>query len=268
MQLRRILWAGQTWFVITLVGRCRSYLCCVSARIDGALYTVGICIGLNAAIISITTEWLSDIKMGYCSDGWWLNRASQLHYGLYCIAKDPCLEQFCCWEVEEDASDAQGYGCESWHPWSTYTFTRWIIYIIFAVGFPLLDHILPEIHSTFRQTSFAFISAHLVRSLAKYAAGSGISEIKCILAGFVMHGFLGFWTLAIKSITLVSLYACCLYLRLLLYASPGKIAFGDCLWTQRWQGGAFSARRVCNWQFNCWVIRAIHKKSRFVSTCA
>jgi chloride channel 3/4/5 len=39
--------------------------------------------------------------------------------------------------------------------------------------------------------------------LARYAAGSGISEIKCILAGFVMRGFLGVSTLAIKSITLV-----------------------------------------------------------------
>ena len=48
------------------------------------------------------------------------------------------------------------------------------------------------------------MAAHLVRSLAKYAAGSGISEIKCILAGFVMKGFLGFATFFIKSITLVS----------------------------------------------------------------
>lgn len=39
--------------------------------------------------------------------------------------------------------------------------------------------------------------------MAKYAAGSGISEIKCILAGFVMHGFLGLSTFLIKSITLV-----------------------------------------------------------------
>lgn len=45
-------------------------------------------------------------------------------------------------------------------------------------------------------------SAGLVRSFAPYAAGSGISEIKCIIAGFVMKGFLGFWTLVIKSICL------------------------------------------------------------------
>lgn len=52
------------------------------------------------------------------------------------------------------------------------------------------------------ETAFAFTSARLVKSFAPYAAGSGISEIKCIIAGFVMKGFLGFKTLLIKSIGL------------------------------------------------------------------
>ena len=65
-------------------------------------------------------------------------------------------------------------------------------------------------------TAFAFVSATLVRCYAPYAAGSGISEIKCILAGFVMKGFLGFWTLAIKSLTLVIPAHFCHCLRLML----------------------------------------------------
>lgn len=52
------------------------------------------------------------------------------------------------------------------------------------------------------QVLFAFTSAFLVKSIATYAAGSGISEIKCIIAGFVMKGFLGPRTLLIKSIGL------------------------------------------------------------------
>lgn len=44
----------------------------------------GVGIGLNAALIAIITEWLSDIKMGYCSTGWWLN------------------QKFCCWAIEEE----------------------------------------------------------------------------------------------------------------------------------------------------------------------
>jgi chloride channel 3/4/5 len=46
------------------------------------------------------------------------------------------------------------------------------------------------------------MSAFLVKSFAPYAAGSGISEIKCIIAGFVMKGFLSATTLSIKSIGL------------------------------------------------------------------
>jgi hypothetical protein len=67
---------------------------------------------MNAALISIVTEWLSDLKMGYCSDGWWLN------------------QQFCCWEIEEDEEIA----CKSWKPWSDYTMMRWMIYVSFAVS--------------------------------------------------------------------------------------------------------------------------------------
>jgi chloride channel 3/4/5 len=69
-------------------------------------------IGINAAIISIITEWLSDIKMGYCSDGWWLN------------------QQFCCWELDGDEDSA----CDSWHFWSDVSVARWSIYVLFAVG--------------------------------------------------------------------------------------------------------------------------------------
>ncbi|THZ85995.1 CLC voltage-gated chloride channel [Aureobasidium pullulans] len=84
-------------------------------------------------------------------------------------------ESFCCWGAEE--------GCAEWRPWSSHIIFRYVIYIIFS-------------------TAFAFTSARLVKSYAPYAAGSGISEIKCIIAGFVMKGFLGFWTLLIKSIGL------------------------------------------------------------------
>lgn len=62
---RRRLWdaydAGQAWIVVTLVG---------------------IAIGLNAAFLSIATEWLSDIRLGHCTTAFYLN------------------ENFCCWEAE------------------------------------------------------------------------------------------------------------------------------------------------------------------------
>ncbi|KAL9011596.1 MAG: hypothetical protein Q9173_003572 [Seirophora scorigena] len=128
--------AGQAWIVVTLVGAA---------------------IGLNAGFLNIITEWLSDIKLGYCTTAFYLN------------------ENFCCWGDEK--------GCPEWHPWSSFWPLNYFLYLLFS-------------------TFFALTSASLVKAFAPYAAGSGISEIKCIIAGFVMKGFLGFWTLLIKSICL------------------------------------------------------------------
>ncbi|KAG5934691.1 hypothetical protein E4U53_000625 [Claviceps sorghi] len=128
--------AAQGWIVVTIIGAA---------------------IGLNAAFLNIITEWLSDIKLGYCTTAFYLN------------------EKFCCWGEDN--------GCPNWHRWT---------------GFEPLNYLLYLLSATF----FAFISASLVKHFAPYAAGSGISEIKCIIAGFVMKGFLGFWTLVIKSVCL------------------------------------------------------------------
>ena len=128
--------AAQGWIVVTLIG---------------------VAIGLNAAFLNIITEWLSDIKLGYCTTAFYLN------------------ENFCCWGEDN--------GCADWHRWTGFAPVNYVLYLGFA-------------------TAFAFTAATLVRAYAPYAAGSGISEIKCIIAGFTMKGFLGFWTLAIKSVAL------------------------------------------------------------------
>jgi hypothetical protein len=78
----------------------------------------------------------------------------------------------------------------------------------FSCTFPL-DHVCSEIDTDtarLNQGIFSFVAAHLVRNMARYAAGSGISEIKCIIAGFTMKGFLGLMTLFIKSVTLVRVH--------------------------------------------------------------
>ncbi|SPN99576.1 related to chloride channel [Cephalotrichum gorgonifer] len=128
--------AIQGWLVITLIGAA---------------------IGLNAALLSVITEWLADFKLGYCKTAFYLN------------------ENFCCWGEEN--------GCDDWKPWTGFAPLNYIIYILFAIV-------------------YSSIAAILVRHFAPYAAGSGISEIKCIIAGFVMKGFLGPWTLLIKSVAL------------------------------------------------------------------
>ncbi|KAL2067813.1 hypothetical protein VTL71DRAFT_15909 [Oculimacula yallundae] len=114
-------------------------------------------IGINAAFLSIITQWLSDIKFGHCKTAFFLN------------------ESFCCWGEDN--------GCDDWTRWSSFTLVNYVLYIMFA-------------------TVFALTAAFLVQSFAPYAAGSGIPEIKCIISGFAIKGFLGFWTLIIKSIAL------------------------------------------------------------------
>lgn len=92
----------------------------------------------------------------------------------YCSVGLYLNEEFCCAGMES---------CPEWKNWGSFSGFQYLAYVLLS-------------------TLFAFLSAFLVYSFAPYAAGSGISEIKCIIAGFVMKGFLGGRTLAIKSITL------------------------------------------------------------------
>jgi chloride channel 3/4/5 len=48
------------------------------------------------------------------------------------------------------------------------------------------------------------IAAYLVNVYTPWMVGSGIPEIKTILAGYVLKGFLSLRVLFVKSITLVS----------------------------------------------------------------
>ena len=80
--------AGQAWIVVTIVG---------------------VVIGLNAAALNIITEWLSDVKLGYCTTAFYLN------------------EQFCCWGAEN--------GCPEWKRWTGFVVANYVIYIIFSVRF-------------------------------------------------------------------------------------------------------------------------------------
>lgn len=90
-------------------------------------------------------------------------------------------------------------GCAQWKHWTGFGPLNYLMYIMFAVCYTSQ---VSKCRANFEQIIFAFTAATLVREYAPYAAGSGISEIKCIIAGFVMKGFLGFWTLIIKSVCL------------------------------------------------------------------
>lgn len=50
---------------------------------------------------------------------------------------------------------------------------------------------------------YATFIVFLVVGTAPYASGSGIPEIKTILSGFIMYGYLGKWTFFIKSLGMI-----------------------------------------------------------------
>jgi hypothetical protein len=82
------------------------------------------------------------------------------------------------------------------------------------------------------QIVFAISASVLVKEFALYAKHSGIPEIKTVLGGFVIRRFMGTWTLAIKSLGLVSQYVKILSCYDLDYRSASQLHRG-CGWGKK-----------------------------------
>ncbi|KAI8318241.1 hypothetical protein GQ54DRAFT_300610 [Martensiomyces pterosporus] len=148
---------------------------------------VGILCGLFAGFISEWTELLAGWKTGYCRADWRMSKTA------------------CC---RESAIE-----CEYWQTWKSQAFLSGrIIFVLVGTLYTLVAAIL-VVRSATRVT----IANHGVSSsvetsvsptvkLAYYGAGSGIPEVKSILAGFVIHGFLGVRILIVKTFGLI---LCC-----------------------------------------------------------
>lgn len=156
-----------------LLGYVRQFL--DASQVWVVLVLTGLAVGALAASIDVATDWLGDLKYGFCAsngdDGnaFYLSKTS------------------CCIGYEEQAK------CTAWKPWSTALginsaggkwFIEYFVYMVFAV-------------------TLALSAAVLVKSYAIYAKHSGIPEIKTVLGGFIIRRFLGVWTLITKSLGLV-----------------------------------------------------------------
>ncbi|XP_071951740.1 H(+)/Cl(-) exchange transporter 4-like isoform X2 [Antedon mediterranea] len=139
---------------------------------------VGIAAGTCAGIIDIGTGWMSDLKDGVCRKAFWLN-----------------AEQ-CCWASNLTFGVTQ---CPHWYTWAELLGIQHegskdesdLAYAVNYVFFVMLAMVM------------ASMAVLLVRVFAPYACGSGIPEIKTILSGFIIRGYLGKWTLLIKSMTMM-----------------------------------------------------------------
>lgn len=136
------------------------------------IIATGISIGVISGFIDIVSGWLSDIREGYCKSGFYLNNI------------------FCCWIPDQFEKT-----CSDWISWGDLiSSSKRKSYIISYVFYVVIV------------TLFGGISSFLVINYAYYAKGSGVSEIKTILSGFVMHNFFGEWILVIKSLSIVCIY--------------------------------------------------------------
>ncbi|KAK0140285.1 H(+)/Cl(-) exchange transporter 3 [Merluccius polli] len=135
----------------------------------------GLASGALAGLIDIAADWLNDLKEGVCLSAMWFNH-----------------EQ-CCWTSNE-TTFAERDKCPQWKSWAE---------LILGQAEGPGSYIMNYFMYIYWALSFAFLAVCLVKVFAPYACGSGIPEIKTILSGFIIRGYLGKWTLLIKTITLV-----------------------------------------------------------------
>ncbi|XP_012686316.1 H(+)/Cl(-) exchange transporter 5 isoform X2 [Clupea harengus] len=136
---------------------------------------IGLMSGALAGLIDITAHWMTDLKEGVCLDGFWFNH------------------EHCCWTSKETTFHERDK-CPQWRSWAE-------LMVGVSEGAPA--YIVNYLMYVCWALLFAFLAVSLVRAFAPYACGSGIPEIKTILSGFIIRGYLGKWTLMIKTITLV-----------------------------------------------------------------
>lgn len=133
---------------------------------------VGLAAGTCAGIIDIASKWMIDLKEGICPDKFYLNKES------------------CCWSANFSSNEIS---CPQWKNWSDVFFNSNVdepgVYIANYAAYVIIAVLL---------ATFAVL---LVRMFSPYSCGSGIPEVKTILSGFIIRGYLGKWTLLIKSVT-------------------------------------------------------------------
>lgn len=139
------------------------------AKIYLVLVILGIGAGTIAAALDLVVDWLTDIKFGFCKGAWYVSRSVCCHSA---ADLDDC-ESFVSW----------GNMLKSVVPFVPIGFYEFAVFLLSAIA-------------------FVMTSAFLVKRYAPYAAGSGVPEIKTVLSGVELKGYLSLWAMVVKIIGL------------------------------------------------------------------
>jgi chloride channel 3/4/5 len=142
------------------------------AKIYLVLLLLGVGAGLIAASLDLVVDWLSDVKFGRCRQAWYISRA------------------VCCHSAA-DLSD-----CTDFVPWSDMSVRAIPLLRIFSNSTRSFSAYVVV------AVSFGAIAAFLVKRFAPYAAGSGVPEVKTVLSGVEMKGYLSLWAMVVKIVGL------------------------------------------------------------------
>ncbi|RKP35992.1 chloride channel [Dimargaris cristalligena] len=162
---------------------------------------IGVVCGCLAALIDVCSEYLSDLKTGYCARDFTLGQT-------FCCksvnGRSTC--RYRCILLLQPRSRSQAIDCPDWRSWSElWTPTQihdpqWVdflAYCLIGITFALVSAGLVYLNPNRHRGSKGQVKT------TYYTAGSGIPEVKVILSGFVIRGFLGIKTLWVKSVGLV-----------------------------------------------------------------
>ncbi|TPX48019.1 hypothetical protein SeLEV6574_g02309 [Synchytrium endobioticum] len=173
------------------------------------VFLIAISSGFVASLIDIGQEWLTGIKNGYCSNNVFLSRHA------------------CC-EHGNVAAVLANTACDAWIPWNdpdrspfgTHELLwSYLVYVAAGAAMATIAAVLVRLTADFREIhddssdrssplqSSVVVDPDTIKSkprkIVYHSAGSGIPEVKTILSGFVIRGFLGFKTLVVKSVGLM-----------------------------------------------------------------
>ncbi|KAL9076550.1 MAG: hypothetical protein Q9161_000882 [Pseudevernia consocians] len=189
----------------------------ISAWFDGAqgwilVAIIGCITACVAFFVNISETSIFDYKEGYCKDGWYFSKRKCCYFQTHCAS----------WETWGESMSITGIE-RKWIDFVAYVF----FVIVFSVGACFLTLLTKtEIPSAFSLSTLdenlgADKHKNRVESddisqeapeavdekpgtMVYYpAAGSGVAEVKVILSGFVVHGYLGLRTLVVKTFALI-----------------------------------------------------------------